>query len=63
MKDDNDIRQLDCCVNTNALILLHALVSGSDAVLPAYRRIIQMLNQALQWSDHRYDRLSSLTPY
>lgn len=63
MKDDNDIRQLDCCVNTNALILLNTLVAGSDAVLPAYRRIIQMLNQAVQWSDHRYDRLSILTPY
>ncbi|CAI2427642.1 Uncharacterised protein [Serratia proteamaculans] len=63
MKDDNDIRQLDCCVNTNALILLHTLVAGSDAVLPAYRRIIQMLNQAVQWSDHRYDRFSILTPY
>ncbi|RYM56002.1 hypothetical protein [Serratia proteamaculans] len=63
MKDDNDIRQLDCCVNTNALILLHTLVAGSDAVLPAYRRIIQMLNQALQWSGHRYDRVSTLTPY
>lgn len=63
MKDDNDIRQLDCCVNTNALILLNTLTSGNGAVLPAYRRIIQMLNQAVQWSDGRYDRLSRLTPY
>lgn len=63
MKDDNDIRQLDCCVNTNALILLHTLTSENGAVLPAYRRIIQMLNQAVQWSDGRYDRLSTLTPY
>lgn len=63
MKDDNDIRQLDCCVNTNALILLHTLTSENGAVLPAYRRIIQMLNQAVQWSDGRYDRLSTLIPY
>ncbi|MDW5499219.1 hypothetical protein R6Y99_05370 [Pseudomonas lundensis] len=63
MKDDNDIRQLDCCVNTNALILINILVAGSGAVFPAYRRIIQMLNQAVQWSGDSYDRLSTLTPY
>ncbi|ROP62615.1 hypothetical protein EDF81_1115 [Enterobacter sp. BIGb0383] len=63
MQEDNDIRHLDCCVNTNALILLHILAAESGIVPPAYRRIIQMLNQAVQWSGESYDRLSALIPY
>ena len=31
MKDDGDITQLDCCVNTNALILIHALTAATAA--------------------------------
>ncbi|WP_067707090.1 hypothetical protein [Erwinia sp. ErVv1] len=63
MQDDNDICQLDCCVNTNALILLHTLKSVDGMVYPAYLRIIQMLNQAVQWSGDDYNRLSTLIPY
>lgn len=63
MKDDNDIRQLDCCVNTNALILLNVLRAETGVVAPAYLRIIKMLNQAVQWNGDSYDRLSMLTPY
>jgi len=63
MKDDNDIRQLDCCVNTNALILLNVLMTETGVVAPAYLRILQMLNRAVQWCGKHYDRLSTLTPY
>lgn len=63
MQEDNDIRHLDCCVNSNALILLHTLADESGIVPPAYPRIIQMLNQAVQWSGESYDRLSALIPY
>ena len=63
MKDDGDITQLDCCVNTNALILIHALTAAHGSPPPAYPRIIQMLNQAVSWSDGDYNRLNALTPY
>lgn len=63
MKDDNDIRQLDCCVNTNALILLNVLRTETGVVAPAYLRILQMLNRAVQWCGDSYDRLSTLIPY
>ncbi|WJY17011.1 hypothetical protein PCO82_10555 [Pectobacteriaceae bacterium CE90] len=63
MKDDNDINQLDCCVNTNVLILLHVLVTERGAVIPAYTRIKQMLSKALYWSSNQYDRINVLTPY
>ncbi|POZ60293.1 hypothetical protein [Chromobacterium alticapitis] len=63
MREDCDIGQLDCCVNTNVLILIHALIAGNSDVPPAYPRIIQMLNQALRWSDGHYDRIRTLTPY
>lgn len=63
MQDENTLSRLDCCVNTNALILLHTLTDEDHPLPPAYQRIIQMLNQALQWSGDDYDRLSALTPY
>ncbi|HGM5574977.1 TPA: hypothetical protein ACKP8B_004943 [Serratia marcescens] len=63
MKDDGDITQLDCCVNTNALILIHTLTAAHGSPPPAYPRIIQMLNQAVSWSDGDYNRLNALTPY
>ncbi|MBF7995144.1 hypothetical protein [Rahnella laticis] len=63
MQDENELTQLDCCVNTNALILLHVLTDEDTALPPAYPRILQMLNQALEWSGDDYDRLSALTPY
>ena len=62
MQDENDINQLDCCVNTNALILLHLLKQHDDTP-SAYPRIIRMLHQAMQWTCGEYDRLSTLTPY
>lgn len=63
MHDENELSQLDCCVNTNALILLHRLTDEGSPLPPAYPRIIQMLNQAVQWSGSDFDRLSALTPY
>jgi hypothetical protein len=63
MKDDGDITQLDCCVNTNALILIHMLNARHGGLPPAYPRIIRMLNQAMRWSGGDYDRLNALTPY
>lgn len=63
MQDDNDISQLDCCVNTNALILLHRLADDGGVMPPACTRILNMLSQAVQWSGDDFDRLSLLTPY
>lgn len=63
MQDDSTISQLDCCANTNALILIHLLADERDCLPPAWRRIIKMLNQAVQWSGNSFDRLDLLTPY
>lgn len=63
MQEENDISQLDCCVNTNALILLHLLKQEDDILPSGYPRIMQMLHQAMQWTDGDYARLSTLTPY
>ncbi|MGM3174313.1 hypothetical protein [Dickeya lacustris] len=63
MKADNDIRQLDCCVNTNALILLHRYYGEQASTIPAYHRIMTMLHNALRWSQNEYQRLNTLIPY
>lgn len=63
MQEENDIDQLDCCVNTNALIFLHIMKNQGADTPPAYPRIIQMLHQAMRWTGGEYDRLSTLTPY
>lgn len=63
MKENNEISQLDCCVNTNALILLHKIATKKNTPMPAYSRIVKMLNNALSWSDNSYDKISILTPY
>lgn len=60
MKTNNHLSELDCCVNTNALILLHLADKQNT---PAYLSIIKMLNSAIEWSDNQYDRIRSLTPY
>ena len=57
---NNDIGQLDCCVNTNALIVL-ALAEKQNT--PAYHSIIRMLNNALHWSNNEYNKIRTLTPY
>ncbi|SLM62582.1 MULTISPECIES: prenyltransferase/squalene oxidase repeat-containing protein [Dickeya] len=63
MKAENDIRQLDCCVNTNALILLHRYYGAQASTIPAYHRIMTMLHNAFRWSQNDYSRLNTLIPY
>ena len=63
MKQNNEISQLDCCVNTNALILLYRFYGEQCVTLPAYYRIITMLNKAVIWSQNEYQRITQLTPY
>ncbi|MBN3194641.1 hypothetical protein [Pectobacterium versatile] len=63
MKQNNHISQLDCCVNTNALILLYRFYGKQCTDLPAYYRIITMLNKAVIWSQNEYQRITQLTPY
>lgn len=63
MTPSEDITQLDCCVNTNALIFLHQYQKITQTPLPAYRQILKMLHRAIEWSDNQYPKLASLTPY
>lgn len=63
MDNDPNITQLDCCVNTNVLILLHILIQAQEAPIPDYHRILAMLNGALAWSGNHYEKISALTPY
>ncbi|MEW6989612.1 hypothetical protein AADZ91_02890 [Colwelliaceae bacterium 6441] len=60
MNDTNNLSQLDCCVNTNALILLYL---ANKQETPTYYYIVKMLNNALSWSDGDYNKIKLLTPY
>jgi hypothetical protein len=60
MRVNNNLSQLDCCVNTNALILLHLAKKQNT---PAYHFILKMLNNALSWADGEYNKIRTLTPY
>lgn len=60
MHNNNNLSQLDCCVNTNALILLH-LANKQDT--PSYHFILKMLKSALNWGSGDYDKIRTLTPY
>ncbi|BDH45574.1 hypothetical protein TUM12370_16180 [Salmonella enterica subsp. enterica serovar Choleraesuis] len=63
MREDNDISQLDCCVNTNVLILMHTQAQARGEALAAGRDILDMLERALTWSGDRYERINQLTPW
>lgn len=63
MRDDQPIDQLDCCVNTNALILMHCFMQTGGNQFPAYAQILKMLARAIAWAGEDYDRLNQLTPY
>lgn len=60
MQDNHNLSQLDCCVNTNALILLHLADKQNT---PTYNFILKMLNNALRWSDGDYNKIRTLIPY
>nr|UKE83429.1 hypothetical protein KXZ65_20355 [Pectobacterium sp. PL152] len=45
MKQNNEITQIDCCVNTNVLILLYRFYGEQCVDLSAYYRISTMLKK------------------
>lgn len=63
MKEPNTLAQLDCCVNTNALILLACVSKAQNRVIPASARILTLFDNALAWSENQYDRINQLIPY
>ncbi|MCL6333398.1 hypothetical protein EXT66_06120 [Pectobacterium carotovorum subsp. carotovorum] len=63
MRKNNEITQIDCCVNTNVLILLYRFYGEQCTDLPAYYRISTMLKKAVIWSKDEYQKINQLTPY
>ncbi|WP_017346983.1 hypothetical protein [Pantoea sp. A4] len=63
MRDDQPISQLDCCVNTNVLILMHCFIQTGGNTFPGYTQILNMLARAINWAGEDYDRLNLLIPY
>lgn len=51
---------VDCCANTNVLILL-ALAGHQGRI--RYEAILQMIRAGLEWASDDYNRLVKLTPY